>query len=188
LILAQYINFGVILLACSYVVLVLVGGHDYRKYGRLRWYTIFLQLLVFCGWGGFPYIYGPVDWPTVHVVTACRIVGNVLLYGGLVLMFASMGWLGLLKTFGQDQNRLRTTGLYAISRNPQCIGCISYAIGFAILWPSWYALGWVLILLILLHFMIIPEEKHLANTYGEDYVEYKRRVPRFLGIPRRTDS
>lgn len=33
-----------------------------------------------------------------------------------------------------------------LSRNPQIVGFFLAVVGFAIMWPSWYALGWVILL------------------------------------------
>ena len=44
----------------------------------------------------------------------------------------------------------------------------------------WYALGWVLIFLVMIHTMVLTEEEHLRNTFGDEYVQYCQRVPRYL--------
>jgi protein-S-isoprenylcysteine O-methyltransferase Ste14 len=73
-------------------------------------------------------------------------------------------------------------GCYRISRNPQVLGCFLFGIGFAVLWPSWYALGWVMLYVVIAHMMVHSEEEHLCNTYGEEYVNYSERVPRCIGF------
>lgn len=34
---------------------------------------------------------------------------------------------------------------------------------------------------IMLHFQILQEERYLADTFGEKYLEYKKHVFRYLG-------
>jgi len=55
-------------------------------------------------------------------------------------------------------------------------------IGVAVLWPSWYALGWVLLAAVF-HIMVLTEEENLRNVYGEEYTQYCKRVPRYIGFP-----
>jgi protein-S-isoprenylcysteine O-methyltransferase Ste14 len=171
-----------LLLILTYVTFRILHRRDYRRMDRQSPFSMILGALVFFLWGGFPYIYGPVDWPTVHVSTGFCILGWVILVGGLAILFSAMTRLGLRRSVGVEGERLEETGFYRISRNPQVIGCSFFAIGFAILWPSLYALGWVLLLYAMLHMMVLTEEEHLCQVYGEAYVSYCKRVPRYLGL------
>ena len=79
-------------------------------------------------------------------------------------------------------NKLVVNGPYRYSRNPQYIIDISSALAFMILTNSWMAcvigaLGIVLNLL-----APFTEEPWLEERFGEDYVEYKARVPRFIRL------
>jgi protein-S-isoprenylcysteine O-methyltransferase Ste14 len=58
-------------------------------------------------------------------------------------------------------------------------------IGVVVLWPSWYALGWVVLYGIVVHLMVLTEEEHLRAVHGEEYERYCSRVPRYLGILQR---
>jgi protein-S-isoprenylcysteine O-methyltransferase Ste14 len=56
------------------------------------------------------------------------------------------------------------------------------ASGIALLWPSWYALGWVILWMVMFHLMVLSEEEHLRNIYGEEYHQYCEKVPRYLSL------
>ena len=172
------------MLGVAYAIFGIFFRRDYTLKGRLTPFSIFIGSLIFFLWGGFPYIYGPSDWPAVHVGSLLKVIGLLILFGGLALMFGAMIWLGLLRTFGQKTNGLMQTGFYRISRNPQVLGCMLFGIGFAVLWPSWYALGWVMLFAVIAHMMVLSEVEHLRNTYGEEYVNYCERVPRYIGFRR----
>jgi len=76
--------------------------------------------------------------------------------------------------------RLVTRGPYRFTRNPQYICDSLNALAFMILVNSWMV--WVVGLLVILLNLLAPltEEPWLAARFGEEYLEYKKRVPRFL--------
>jgi protein-S-isoprenylcysteine O-methyltransferase Ste14 len=77
--------------------------------------------------------------------------------------------------FGLEVDALIQTGPYRVNRNPQIVGGSLLVIGSAVLWPSWYALGWVLYGVVA-HLMVLTEEEHLHKAYGEEYVGYCEQV------------
>ncbi len=81
-------------------------------------------------------------------------------------------------------DRLITTGAYRYSRNPQYIGDSLNIIGFFVLTNSWMV-GIVGLLGVMLN-VLAPfcEEPWLEARYGGQYLEYKGRVPRFIGHPK----
>ena len=56
-------------------------------------------------------------------------------------------------------------------------------IGLALLWPSWYALGWVVLFGLITHTMVLAEEEHLRRMHKEEYDRYCENVPRYIGFP-----
>ena len=101
-----------------------------------------------------------------------------------VLGNAIGGWgnlaLGMRATLGLG-NRLVIKGAYKYTRNPQYLGDSLLIIGFMLLTNSWMV--WVIGILALVLNILAPytEEPWLEEQYGDSYLEYKRRVPRFLG-------
>ena len=73
--------------------------------------------------------------------------------------------------------------MYRFSRNPQIVGGALTAAGCALLWTSWYALGWIVLYAVVGHMMVLTEEEHLRNVYGGEYTTYLKRTPRYVGIP-----
>ena len=100
-------------------------------------------------------------------------------------IFIGIYRLGFLRSMGLLTGDLKETSYYRATRNPQVLGCVLYVIGFIILWPSWFALGLGLSLLVILHVMVLTEEEHLHNAYGQAYKQYCNKVPRYLGYPLR---
>ncbi len=79
-------------------------------------------------------------------------------------------------------NRLVINGPYRFTRNPQYIIDIIGALGFMILVNSWMA-GVIGALGIILNLMApLTEEPWLEERFGQEYLDYKARVPRFIRL------
>lgn len=180
-----YLIAVVLLLAAAGVIFGILFRRDYERKGRLSPFSLLVGALIWFAFGGFPAIYLARDWPAVHVGPVAGVMGKISLWGGLAIMFLGIAQLGLLRALGHKQNALKQTGFYRLSRNPQIIGCALYVLGFAVLWPSWYALGWAIIFAVMAHVMVLGEEEHLRKRYNEDYARYCERVPRYLGLSRK---
>jgi len=79
-----------------------------------------------------------------------------------------------------EKTALRTGGIYAYSRNPLYLGLYFMTLG-AVLYAGCavvLALGCVAVFSH--HRSVLAEEKFLAERFGAEYEEYKRRVRRYL--------
>jgi protein-S-isoprenylcysteine O-methyltransferase Ste14 len=176
---------ALVLLAVAIMLFRSPVREDYRAMGRLSTFTVALQALLFFIYGGFPYLYVPDDWPAVHVSLGVRILGLAGIVLGLSTLLFGIIRLGIRRSLGRRLGKLNQSGLYGKSRNPQAVACGLYVIGFAILWPSLYALAWALLYVPIIHMMVITEEEHLRRAYGKEYERYFERVPRYLGLLKR---
>ena len=55
-------------------------------------------------------------------------------------------------------------------------------IGICISFPSFYSFGWILIYVVTGHIMILTEEEYLLKKYKNEYTDYCRNVPRYIGF------
>jgi protein-S-isoprenylcysteine O-methyltransferase Ste14 len=81
---------------------------------------------------------------------------------------------------------LMTGGPYALSRNPMYIGELSLWLGFSVLYGSPVVLAGFAIWVVVMRRLVVREEAGLEAAYGDVYRRYKTRVPRWIGLPRRT--
>jgi len=77
---------------------------------------------------------------------------------------------------------LVTTGLYAIVRHPQYLAGVIISISLA-----FYSQHWVVILLVLptmicTYIDTFNAERKLVEKFGEQYIQYKKQVPRLFPI------
>lgn len=76
---------------------------------------------------------------------------------------------------------LITSGPYRFSRNPGYLGFAVAQAGIAVALGSIWALGSVLVSLLLANYLAVrPEEAYLERKFGERYQAYKRTVRRWL--------
>ncbi len=75
---------------------------------------------------------------------------------------------------------LQVSGVYAYVRHPSYAGMMGAMLGVCLL--AWSAEMWVLgiIWFLAMRLMIALEERELIARFGEQYVEYQRKVPAFL--------
>jgi protein-S-isoprenylcysteine O-methyltransferase Ste14 len=114
--------------------------------------------------------------------TALDYLGVLLIVGGLVLCFAGIGhFRSIAKMLCLDVGELSLTGPYRWGRNPQYVGFWAFLLGFALTGWTWWCLVPLLVQALNLHLLVLVEEEHLRRVFGERYVEFCSRTPRYLG-------
>lgn len=115
-----------------------------------------------------------------------RTVGTALAVAGSGCALAGARPFGAsAQLSGTEPGTLHATGIYRYSRNPQYLGLVMGATGIALARRSAFA-GLSAAGIWLVYRRWIPcEESHLARMFGDPYLTYKSRVPRWLGVPSR---
>ena len=104
----------------------------------------------------------------------------------LGLIFLALGLIGFgvalvnFKNTPFDQPVSR--GLYSISRHPQILTLFIAGVGICLAIGSWLALFIQVISVLFGRSRLLEEEKALVERYGESYLNYMKRVPRYLLI------
>lgn len=80
-----------------------------------------------------------------------------------------------------DRTEMVTSGIYQISRNPAFLGFDCVYIGILLIFFNVSLLIFSLFAMVMLHLQILQEEQYLPGVFGNDYVEYKKRVCRYIG-------
>lgn len=76
---------------------------------------------------------------------------------------------------------LTTGGPYAYVRHPLYVGSFLHAVGYALMSGHWSSFAVIIPLFVLLYGAAVStEEAMLCKIFGQRYVEYSERVPRFV--------
>jgi len=82
---------------------------------------------------------------------------------------------------GVKANMLVTSGAFRFTRNPMYLGFITMLTGVAILLGSFSPFIVIpIVFWILQTQFVLREEKWMENWFGEPYLEYKKKTPRWL--------
>ncbi|MGV3527277.1 MAG: methyltransferase family protein [Flavisolibacter sp.] len=110
---------------------------------------------------------------------------------GIIFIAASLLFnVPALRQFFQTKNTLvtirpahslQTTGIYAISRNPMYVSLFLLYVGLAFLFGNWWNfIVLPLLIVVIQQYVIRREECYLDQRFGEEYLDYKARVRRWL--------
>lgn len=81
----------------------------------------------------------------------------------------------------EESSALVTGGVFRVARNPMYLGMALIVLGAALLLGSATPLAVVILLALLLdRAFISPEERMLADTFGDQFQEYRGRVRRWI--------
>jgi len=129
-----------------------------------------------------------LHWPTVstHVFFQSDLIawaGVGLCLVGLLLFFWSLVSFGRSFRVGIDTDRpdkLVTTGVFAVSRNPIYVAIWIVVLGQFLVFPNWILLVYLCVATWLFHRQVLREEAYLKQSYGSEYTDYASRVRRYV--------
>jgi protein-S-isoprenylcysteine O-methyltransferase Ste14 len=101
-------------------------------------------------------------------------ISNIIILTGMFLIV--FGWSRIFRA----KDTLVTTGIYAHVRHPQYLGFLLLTLGINFLWTTFSTLILWPILALLYYRLAKEEEKDIEAKFGEEYREYRRRVPMFI--------
>jgi protein-S-isoprenylcysteine O-methyltransferase Ste14 len=112
------------------------------------------------------------------------------LYSALGIVFLSVAIILIIGAFiqfrsikrvsGLQADKVISTGVYRLSRNPQYLAIFLFLAGFSLIHRSIIAFALIPIFILLVNTFIVPgEEKYLEKSLGSDFLEYKKRVRRW---------
>ena len=171
--------------ALSACPLVIRARHDLARQGRLS--------LLIAIWAGVNmHLHSAITF-AIAWLDRGSINEPSLISVGLGLVIASIG-AGLIvagrreyasraRVYGLLEDKLITKGIYRYSRNPQYVGYWLMMLGAVMASLSQWALVLASVFALIAHSYVKGvEEPHLRSAFGENYLEYCNRTPRYLRL------
>lgn len=118
----------------------------------------------------------PID-PRVALATG----GLIAVVGASLYLAARIEFRSFRRTWGLENDRLVTTGIYRFSRNPQTLGALLFLVGAGLAGRSLVAALLVTLLWVASLIWLPVEEKVLEHLFGDPYRRYRDTVPRTVG-------
>jgi len=105
-----------------------------------------------------------------------------LLYAGLILYCSGMAafYASIRTIIITPPGKPLSAGLYRLSRNPVYVSASLVFMGICTATANLPLCGYLVILLVFQHFMILAEERTCGQKYGVVYEKYCEIVPRYL--------
>lgn len=150
-----------------------------------RWWQIFEVVF------GIPFLVAIALQLVIPIPLSRGFLTPALIPAGIILIMVGVAIVGLTRREfvrhaqptdpGYPTNKIISTGVFSISRNPLYLGGVLSLAGISLA----FHLIWGLILLIpslvVCHIiLIVPEESYLADRFGKEYREYTGKVHRWV--------
>ena len=177
-----------------------------EKYGKQQGKRIGAIFGMISGWGFFFFWFGiwlsPQDRfliPFFQDFSIQTPVLNIAIYLVNLLIFIPFfvagAWFGVKGVIHTSlkvaethiADRVVSTGVYSIVRHPQYFGGLLAHIGFSFLFSGMYSLLVTPLVIAVVYIISWKEEKELIKEFGQEYEDYKSRVPMLIPkfIPRK---
>lgn len=125
----------------------------------------------------------------VSVVTPI-VTGAFFGIGCALELLALVVYVFAVAAFVKARRGVTAVGIYRLSRNPMYASQFLLFAGFVFMAWSASAMTGLLAAVsaagnaAVTHWMVLGEEKFLARKYGEEYIAYRNKVPRYFGFRR----
>ena len=125
---------------------------------------------------------GHMPSPTPSHAIACALGAGLVLAGWALVLWTFFSWPAIFAGHGVlKEHPLRTTGAYGVVRHPVYLGAVLIWLGLALAFVDALTFGFAIVYVIPAYLLYIrSEETMMLASFGEQYRDYQRRVPRLL--------
>jgi protein-S-isoprenylcysteine O-methyltransferase Ste14 len=118
-----------------------------------------------------------VDTHTAELLALLLMLINLLIGAAALLTMKDSWRIGVLE---DEKSPLIVNGIYRMTRNPYFLSYLFMFSAYTVLLQNVLLLGLSVIGFMLINSMVNNEEKYLQRVHGEAYLQYKKRVPRYI--------
>ncbi|NVM36130.1 MAG: isoprenylcysteine carboxylmethyltransferase family protein [Candidatus Lokiarchaeota archaeon] len=155
-------------------------GHE-REIPNAHLYHATLPIVFFLIWFLDSNIFRISIFLNDYVPFVIRLLLSIVVLA-IALTFISLSHRALFKSH-QPPNSLITNGILGYTRNPMYFGILLIYVAFIFLSISLICIGLFIIVFLVYNWMVKYEEKILENMFGEQFLEYKKKVGKWVPNP-----
>ncbi|RCX16510.1 protein-S-isoprenylcysteine O-methyltransferase Ste14 [Anaerobacterium chartisolvens] len=138
---------------------------------------IFLQKLLVFGAVGPLFVSTIVQQPRINFGT----VFLKYLFGGIFILLGSLTIISAFRRIGaipslKQKSKIISSGAYSLVRHPIYSGTLIVFLGLIVLFEALIPLLYFPLSTVLYYILIRYEEKELIKEYGDEYIEYSKKV------------
>ncbi|MBY8992729.1 MAG: isoprenylcysteine carboxylmethyltransferase family protein [Candidatus Lokiarchaeota archaeon] len=149
-------------------------GQEHQKSHIIQ---LFAMIIFFIIWIIDSFIFTFSTILTGYIPIIIQIIGFIsFLPLGLILSFRA----GHVIFQAENSNKLITTGILSHTRHPLYLGVLIIYVGFIFLTMSLISIVGLIIAFLLYNYIASFEENELIEIFKEEYLEYKKRVPKWI--------
>jgi Putative protein-S-isoprenylcysteine methyltransferase len=180
----------VTVLPAGFLIVLFGGGAFFKKrkieqdgeapINRTLFYASKYSILLL--WGAMVLQSRGIGFSPVQVPRLLQLIALAFWFAGFALLYLGRFRMGDSFRLGtpKEDTRLRTDGLFSLSRNPMYVGMYATIVA-----SSLYTLSPVVILLgasvvAVHHSIVLAEEGHMQKVFSREYPEYCSRVRRYI--------
>lgn len=133
-------------------------------------------------WGAMVLAVWGTSLSLFEVPASLQVIALVLWLFGFALLYIGRFEMGSSFRLGtpREQTSLKVNGLFRLGRNPMYVGMYATLVASGL-----YTLNPVIILLAVFviaihHSIVLAEEKQMQDVFGQEYLEYRNRVRRYI--------
>ena len=149
-----------------------------REFPRAHLYHSLLPILFIIVWILDSFLLSLTVWLNSFVPLVVRLVLFVVCFG-LALVFVQLSHKVLFKD-NEPSDTLLIKGVLKRTRNPMYFGILLVYLSFILLSISVICIVFFVFIFLLYDKMVNFEEEILEEMFGQDYLEYKKRVPKWI--------
>ena len=155
-------------------------GHE-REIPHAHIYHAIMPVVFFLIWFLDSNIFRISIFLNDYIPFVIRLILSIVVLA-IALTFISLSHRALFKSH-QPPNFLITNGILGYTRNPMYFGIILIYVAFIFLSISLICIGLFIIVFLVYNWMVKYEEKILENMFGEQFLEYKKKVGKWVPNP-----
>ncbi len=110
-----------------------------------------------------------------------KVEKSFFIFGIILYIFGLIGYSLSTADFSKNKyNGIRRSGLYKLSRNPMYIFYFLLIFSIGVMVGSILYIAITLVFQFFSHWLIKAEEQWCINQYGQEYIKYMKKVPRYI--------